>query len=115
MLSPQIKVNDSCRWPGGPGVALKSHPAGKYAWHWGDQGDSKCYFTADLEKENAILYFTNSYNGLSISTEMLKDAIAAASILPSAGLALQNMIPPRPAFTSDIETLAAAIALPGLP
>lgn len=110
MLSPQIKVNDSSQVAWGLGVGLEITPAGKYAWHWGDQGDSKCYFTADLEKKNAILYFTNSYNGLSISTEMLKDAIGGQHPAIS-WLGYTKYDPAAPALLSDIETRGAAIAL----
>ncbi len=110
MFSPQIKVNDSSQVAWGLGVGLENTPTGKYAWHWGDQGDSKCYFTADLEKKNAILYFTNSYNGLSISTEMLSDAIGGQH--PAVNwLGYTKYDPAAPALLTDIEKRGAAVAL----
>ena len=77
MLSSQIKVNEksapNLSW--GLGLGLESTGIGKTFWHWGDQGDSKCYVTALVAQQNAILYFTNSSNGLSIADTILNDAI----------------------------------------
>jgi len=76
MFTPQIIVNDKnpdVAW--GLGVGLETTPDGKTFWHWGDQGDSKCYMTAYIDRKDAIVYFTNSSNGLSITREMLADAL----------------------------------------
>ncbi|MBO9151646.1 serine hydrolase [Chitinophaga sp. GCM10012297] len=111
MFSPQIGVGEKApqvAW--GLGVGLENTPSGKYAWHWGDQGDSKCYFTADLEKKNAILYFTNSHNGLAIITEMLGDGIGGQH--PAvAWLDYERYDPAAPALYADIRTRGAATAL----
>ena len=77
MLTPQIKSNDKkapeVSW--GLGIGLETTEQGKYFWHWGDQGDSKCYVTANVQQKDAIVYFTNSSNGLTIAEEILDDAI----------------------------------------
>jgi CubicO group peptidase (beta-lactamase class C family) len=76
MLTPQIRVNEKypeLAW--GLGVGLETMPDGKYFWHWGDNGDGKAYVTAFLPGKNAIVYFANSANGLSITKEILDDAI----------------------------------------
>jgi CubicO group peptidase (beta-lactamase class C family) len=76
MFTPQINVNAKAPqvfW--GLGVGLETTEEGKSFWHWGDQGDSKAYLTAFLPKKDAIVYFANSSNGLSITTEILADAI----------------------------------------
>lgn len=76
MFTPQINVNAKSPqvfW--GLGVGLETTEEGKSFWHWGDQGDSKAYVTAFLPKKDAIVYFANSSNGLSITTEILNDAI----------------------------------------
>ena len=77
MLTPQVKVNEktapNVSW--GLGLGLESTANGRTFWHWGDQGDSKCYVTALVEQKNAIVYFTNSSNGLSIADTILDDAI----------------------------------------
>lgn len=76
MLTPQINVNEKAPqvfW--GLGVGLETTDEGKSFWHWGDQGDSKAYVTAFLPQKDAIVYFANGFNGLSITTEILADAI----------------------------------------
>ncbi|HVE58469.1 MAG TPA: serine hydrolase [Pyrinomonadaceae bacterium] len=76
MFTPQIVVNEKSPqvfW--GLGVGLETTDEGKSFWHWGDQGDTKAYFTAFLPKKDAIVYFANSPNGLSITKEVLDDAI----------------------------------------
>lgn len=76
MLTPQINVNAKAPqvfW--GLGVGLETTEEGKSFWHWGDQGDSKAYITAFLPTKDAVIYFANAANGLSITTEILTDAI----------------------------------------
>jgi CubicO group peptidase (beta-lactamase class C family) len=76
MLKPQIKVNDKypqLSW--GLGVGLETMEEGKYFWHWGDQGDSKCFVAALVKPEDAIVFFTNGRNGLSFAQEILENAI----------------------------------------
>ena len=77
MLKPQITVNEKApalAW--GLGLGLQTTPSGTDFWHWGDQGDSKCYVDANLAHKNAFVYFTNSANGLSVAYELLDDALA---------------------------------------
>lgn len=77
MFTPQVRVNTQknpeVAW--GLGVGLETTSEGKTFWHWGDQGDSKCFMAACIERKTAIVYFTNSSNGLSVLKEMLTDAI----------------------------------------
>lgn len=111
MFSPQMGVGEKApqvSW--GLGVGLENTPSGKYAWHWGDQGDSKCYFTADLAKKNALLYFTNSHNGLAITSEMLAGGLGGQH--PAvAWLDYERYDPAAPALYADIQTRGAATAL----
>jgi len=104
MLSPQIKVNEktapNVSW--GLGLGLETTENGKTFWHWGDQGDSKCYMTALVAQKNAILYFTNSSNGLSIADTLLSEAIGGdhpslawlnyGTYNPSAKMFLQSVL-----------------------
>jgi CubicO group peptidase (beta-lactamase class C family) len=76
MLAPQIRVTEKyppIAW--GLGVGLETMPGEKYFWHWGDNGDGKAYVTASVSHKDAIVYFANSANGLSIVTEILADGI----------------------------------------
>jgi CubicO group peptidase (beta-lactamase class C family) len=79
MFTPQIKVDE--KFPGlfwGLGVGLETNGTGRYIWHWGDQGNTKAYFTADLKKRNAIVFFANGANGLSFIDEILEDSVGGA-------------------------------------
>ncbi|MDB5241401.1 MAG: hypothetical protein JWP57_2026, partial [Spirosoma sp.] len=55
----------------GLGFGLENTPSGTYFWHWGDNGSYKCYITADPRRGNAVVYFTNSANGLSFNQEVI--------------------------------------------
>jgi tetratricopeptide (TPR) repeat protein len=72
MLTPQIQV-DTARpqlaW--GLGIGLENTSTARYAWHWGDQGDSKALFMVDVKSRNGFVYFTNSANGLSIGPDIM--------------------------------------------
>ncbi|MGX5817101.1 serine hydrolase [Chitinophaga lutea] len=72
MLTPQVTV-DSTRphlaW--GLGIGLEYGPDGRYCWHWGDQGDSKALFVADVDRRKGLVYFANSANGLSVAHDLL--------------------------------------------
>lgn len=72
MLREQIRVDKSrptLAW--GLGVGLEVNKKKKYAWHWGDQGDAKAFFMADIKTGNALVYFTNSANGLSVASDLV--------------------------------------------
>lgn len=81
MFTPQIRVRTDAYpelyW--GLGVGLEIDNGRKYFWHWGDQGDSKCFMKADLKAKDAFLYFTNSANGLSIADGMMEDALGGST------------------------------------
>ena len=59
----------------GLGWGIQEGRAGRAFWHWGDNGAWRCYVVAFPERERGVVYFTNSYNGLSIAR-----AIAASVI-----------------------------------
>jgi CubicO group peptidase (beta-lactamase class C family) len=81
MFTPQIRVSKDAYpelyW--GLGVGLEITGSDKYFWHWGDQGDSKCYMKADLKTKDGFLYFTNSANGLSVADGILEDALGGST------------------------------------
>ena len=54
----------------GLGFGLEHTTEGDYFWHWGDNGSYKCYITADRKRGDAVVYFTNSANGLSFNQEI---------------------------------------------
>jgi CubicO group peptidase (beta-lactamase class C family) len=86
MLSPQTKLPNefdgdstlsaSLSW--GLGIGLEKTLTGDYFWHWGDNGTFRCFVAARLKNpknptstDAALVYFTNSFNGLSITGTML--------------------------------------------
>ncbi|WP_423735946.1 serine hydrolase [Chitinophaga caseinilytica] len=66
---PDPKESPDVAW--GLGIGLDSTSTGRYAWHWGDQGDSKALFVVDIDRQEGIVYFTNSANGLSPAADIL--------------------------------------------
>lgn len=55
----------------GLGWGLQGSDTRNLFWHWGDQGIYRCFVAGDLETKNAFVYFTNSFNGLSIAHDIL--------------------------------------------
>lgn len=51
----------------GLGFGLERTPTDDYFWHWGDNGAYKCYVTANRKRGDAVVYFTNSFNGLRLA------------------------------------------------
>lgn len=73
IFQSQIKVDTTqapqLAW--GMGIGLDSTATGKYAWHWGDQGDAKAFFCVNIKTKDGIVFLTNSANGLSIVPDVL--------------------------------------------
>ncbi len=56
----------------GLGVGLQENESGKSIWHWGDNGDFKSFFIAFPERNESLVYFTHSRDGLSITEDILE-------------------------------------------
>ncbi|GAB3015319.1 serine hydrolase domain-containing protein [Spirosoma pulveris] len=56
----------------GLGFGLENTPTGDYFWHWGDNDTYKCYLVGNRKRLEAIVYFTNSANGLSLIDEITR-------------------------------------------
>ncbi|MVM32781.1 serine hydrolase [Spirosoma sp. HMF4905] len=50
----------------GLGFGLEHGPKADYFWHWGDNDTYKCYMTGCQKSQDAVVYFTNSTNGLTL-------------------------------------------------
>jgi CubicO group peptidase (beta-lactamase class C family) len=72
LLRPQVEVDDegTVRW--GLGVGLEQSGETYRVWHWGDNDDSKAFFVADPERGDGLVFFANSFNGLSIVGDLLE-------------------------------------------
>ncbi|WP_338876414.1 serine hydrolase domain-containing protein [Spirosoma sp. SC4-14] len=83
MLSPQSKLprrfsGSDTLAPGlfwGLGIGLEQTSTGNYFWHWGDNGDFKCFIMANQDRKDAVIYFANGANGLDFA-----DVIVAQTI-----------------------------------
>jgi CubicO group peptidase (beta-lactamase class C family) len=88
MLTAQVKVDAGCtncidRKPSKPseslswglGWGLQSTAQGDAFWHWGDNGNFKCFIMAFRKQKMGVVAFTNSTNGLGIIPEIVGEAI----------------------------------------
>ena len=67
MLKNEISVNNNAKylfW--GLGLGIQKNELGKMAWHWGDNGDYKTFFMIHPERQQILVCFTNSVNGLKL-------------------------------------------------
>jgi CubicO group peptidase (beta-lactamase class C family) len=53
------------------GLGILRNEAGTAIWHWGDNGDFKCFFMAYPATHKSLVYFTNSENGLTVMPQLL--------------------------------------------
>jgi CubicO group peptidase (beta-lactamase class C family) len=78
MVSPQIQVPQKSSEPTvlskfiswGLGFGLQQSSDGNAFWHWGDNNPFKAYIVAYKKEKTGVVYFANSYNGLSIIKEI---------------------------------------------
>ena len=69
MLKPQIEVGDTSgavAW----GIGWGLEPERGTFFHWGDDGATKCFTIGSRGANQAMVYFTNSFYGMSIAREM---------------------------------------------
>ena len=79
MLKPQIDVVKDVSW--GLGFGLERTSNGTAFWQWGDYGIFRNYIVAYKEPKIGVVYLTNSYNGLSICQDIIKQAIGGGKDL----------------------------------
>jgi len=56
----------------GLGWGLQDGRRGPSFWHWGDNGGFRCFVVAYPEHGDALVYFTNSENGLAVGPAILE-------------------------------------------
>jgi tetratricopeptide (TPR) repeat protein len=71
LLRPQSFVEDGGSVAWGLGTGLELPDDGARVWHWGDNDNSKAFYVADPRTGDGVVYFANSYNGLSLVGEIL--------------------------------------------
>jgi CubicO group peptidase (beta-lactamase class C family) len=75
MMKPQVAVSEkfpALYW--GLGWGLEKTEKGVSFWQWGDAQVTRNYISASLSQKSAVIWFTNSENGLSFLREVLDDA-----------------------------------------
>lgn len=50
----------------GLGIGIQKNELGLLTWHWGDNGDYKTFFIINPKREQLLVCFTNSVNGLKL-------------------------------------------------
>jgi len=63
----------------GLGWGIEKQQAGTWLWHWGDNGTYKGFAMGNLESKDAVVYFSNSINGLSIAEELLQKTLGTST------------------------------------
>lgn len=81
LLRTPASPADRCGTPPGPadariswacGVGLVDTSHGLALWHWGDNGDFKGFFVAFPERQESLVFLTNSANGLRLTDALLR-------------------------------------------
>jgi tetratricopeptide (TPR) repeat protein len=80
MLSSFIDMNDEKSLGWSLGFGLQNDSNGKSFWQWGDYGIFRNYIIAYPEQKTAVVYLTNSYNGLSVCSEMVGRSIGGQAL-----------------------------------
>ena len=53
---------------------------GEALWHWGDNGEFKCFVIADRKTKSGVVMFTNSRHGLAIAKSIVDEAMGFESL-----------------------------------
>lgn len=63
-------LSPSLSW--GLGFGVEHTSESDYFWHWGDNDTYKCYVVGSRQHQDAVVYFTNSFNGLGLLGEITR-------------------------------------------
>lgn len=76
-LRDTTRASATVRW--GLGIGLWQ-PAGTSGfWHWGDNGDVRCFAYVSRTRRQGVVYFTNSRNGLSILSALTQRTLGVSA------------------------------------
>jgi CubicO group peptidase (beta-lactamase class C family) len=78
MLAPQIDVAGGVFWS--LGFGLEENTAGRAFWQWGDYGIFRNYIIADPKQRSGVVYFSNSFNGLAVCSELVTKSIGQEAL-----------------------------------
>ena len=71
MLTSFISMDEDKRLGWSLGFGLQQDANGKAFWQWGDYGIFRDYIIAYPERKAAVVYLTNSFNGLSVCNDLV--------------------------------------------
>lgn len=74
-LSPSKATKLSTRLTWGLGWGIEKEKHSDWIWHWGDNVTYKGFATGNMKSKDALVYFANSINGLSITEELIKTTL----------------------------------------
>ncbi len=95
MITPQISVNPGVHW--GLGWGLEDNEDGMSYWHWGHNGGYRAYTVSYPSRDFAVVYFTNSDNGLMLAPSLLAVATGEEDHPALRHLDYDDLDSPRPA------------------
>ncbi|MEZ4686119.1 MAG: serine hydrolase domain-containing protein [Bacteroidia bacterium] len=77
MLRPQQPVNYGApgQYHWGLGIGLEKTAYGQIFWHWGDNGPFKCFMVGLPAQKKAVVFLTNSSNGLALGELIIKKGL----------------------------------------
>lgn len=70
---PPKELSKTVSW--GLGFGIQNTKDGESLWHWGDNGNFKCFFLVYPKQKIGVVLFTNSENGLSIASDVVRIAL----------------------------------------
>jgi tetratricopeptide (TPR) repeat protein len=80
MLTPQIDVDKKKGLTWSLGFGMQEDENGTAFWQWGDYGIFRNYIIAYPQHKVAVVYLTNSYNGLSICPDLVSRSIGGQAL-----------------------------------
>ncbi len=80
MLSSFISLNEDKSLGWSLGFGLQNDANGKAFWQWGDYGIFRNYIIAYPEQKAAVVYLTNSFNGLSICPDVVGRSVGGQAL-----------------------------------
>jgi tetratricopeptide (TPR) repeat protein len=80
MLTSFIDMKDDKSLGWSLGFGLQNDANGTAFWQWGDYGIFRNYIIAYPEKKAAVVYLTNSFNGLSICSDIVGRSIGGQAL-----------------------------------
>jgi CubicO group peptidase (beta-lactamase class C family) len=75
-LRDATHASANVRW--GLGIGLWHEGGENGFWHWGDNGDFRCFAYVSRTRQEGLVFFTNSRNGLSILSALTQRALGVS-------------------------------------